>query len=408
MNPLLQFIFAAMKNLFITGICLLTAGTTIAQDTLTNKKGSAYRFTQVYDAEATSVKDQARTGTCWSFSTLSFLESELLRSGKGVHNLSEMYIVRCAYIERAITYIRMNGKHQFDQGGEFHDIPGIVKKYGLLPEEAYPGLNYGEDRHNHNEMVAMLQGMLEKLKDNPQGKLTPSWIKAVTGVVDAYLGAVPEKFSYQGKEYNAKTFAQMMGLNMDDYVYLTSFTHHSLYSNFAIEVPDNWSMQTAHNVSLDEMTSAAEMALKSGYTVAWAADVSEKGFSFRDGLGIVPVNDTLVKKKGEDSKHFNNAGAERSGSAFDSPFPEKTITADIRQKAFDEQSTTDDHGMHIKGLVKDQQGTKYFVVKNSWGTDNYLKGYLYVSEPYFRYKTICIMVHKDAVSKDLKNKLDIE
>jgi bleomycin hydrolase len=379
-----------------------------AQDTLTNKKGSQYRFKKVNDIEATEVKDQCRTGTCWSFSTLSFLESELIRTGKGHHNLSEMYIVRCAYIERAITYIRMGGKHQFDQGGEAHDIPYIVRKYGMLPEEVYKGLEYGEDKHNHNEMVAMLQGMLEKLKDHPQGKLTPSWIKAVTAVVDAYLGEVPSSFSYQGKSYTPQSFAAEMGLNMDDYVMLTSFTHQPIYKPFVVEVPDNWSMQTAYNVSLDELLNSMHHALKNGYTFSWAADVSEKGFSFRDGLGIVPINDTLIKKKGEDSKFFNNAGAARSGSAFDQPYPEKTITPEIRQTAFDEQTTTDDHGMHIKGMVVDQNGISYFITKNSWGVENHLAGYLYVSESYTRYKTISYMVHKDGIPKDLKKKLNIE
>lgn len=367
-----------------------------------------YRFTTVYDAEATSVKDQARTATCWSFSTLSFLESELLRTGKGMHDLSEMYIVRCAYIERAINYIRMNGKHQFDQGGEAHDIPYVAARYGLVPESAYSGKPWGEDKYNHTELVAVLQGMLEKLKNNPQGKLTEAWPDAVRGVLDAYLGAVPEKFTYQGKEFTPKSFAEMLGFRMDDYVFLTSFTHHPFYKPFVIEVPDNWSMQSAWNVTLDELTATIDNGLKNGYTCAWAADVSEKGFSFRDGLAIVPVNDTLIKKKGEDSRYFNDAGAWRSGSAFDQPYPELTIDAAARQKAFDEQSTTDDHGMHIKGLVKDQNGTRYYVVKNSWGTENHTGGYLFVSESYTRYKTISIMVHKDALPSELKKKLGIK
>lgn len=396
-----------MRKLLLPALLCLVFNAN-AQDTITNKKGSLYRFKKVYSAEATTVKDQCRTGTCWSYSTLSFLESELIRKGKGHYNLSEMYIVRCAYIERAITYIRMNGKHQFDQGGEFHDIPYIVGKYGMLPEEIYDGLGYGEEKHNHNEMVAMLQGMLDKLKDKPQGKLTPNWITAVTAVIDSYLGKVPEKFMFKGKEYTPKSFAQMLELNMDDYVFISSFTHQPLYKPFVIEVPDNWSMQSAWNVSLNEMIETMQNGLKKGYTIAWAADVSEKGFSFRDGLGIVPVNDTLIKKKGEDSKHFNDAGAVRSGSAFDQPYPEKNIDAVMRQAAFDEQTTTDDHGMHITGMVTDQKGTNYFVVKNSWGADNHLGGYLYVSEAYTRYKTICIMIHKDALTKELKKKLRIE
>ncbi len=396
-----------MKSVAILLSCL-AAFSLSAQDTLTNKPGSKYRFSKVYSAEATSVKDQCKTGTCWSFSSLSFLESELLRKGKGSHQLSEMWIVRCAYIEKAITYIRMNGRHQFDQGGEFHDIPYIIKKYGIVPNEVYKGLSYGEEKHNHNEMVAMLQGMLEKLKDNPQGTYTTSWVKAVEGVVDAYLGKAPEKFTYQGKEYTPKSWAESLALNMDDYVVITSFTHHDMYRPFAIEVADNWSMQMAYNVPLDEMVGAMNHALEKGYGIAWASDVSEKGFSFYDGLGIVPVEDSMVKQKTRDNKYFNDAGGARSGLGFVKPVPEKVITAETRQEAFDRQTTTDDHGMHITGLLREQNGGNYYVVKNSWGTQNYLQGYLYVSEAYVKYKTICVMVHKDALDKKLKEKLEID
>ena len=396
-----------MKSLFTISalaICLSLN----AQDTLLNRKGSNYRFTALANVEATQVQDQCRTSTCWSYSSLSFVESELLRSGKGYHNLSEMYIVRCAYIEKAITYIRMGGKHQFDEGGEFHDIPTIIKKYGVMPEEAYKGIEYGETRHNHSEMVAMLKGMLDNLKEMPQGKLTPVWTDAIEGVVDAYLGAVPEKFTYQGKEYTPLEFSKSLGLNMDDYVVLTSFTHHEMNKPFVIEVADNWAMASAYNVVLDDMISTMETGLKKGFSFAWAADVSEKGFSFYDGLGIVPQEDSMVQQKSKDSKGFNNPGGERGGYGFANPVAEKNITPELRQKAFDEQTTTDDHGMHITGMVKDQSGKNYYIVKNSWGTSNYLQGYLYVSENYVRYKTICVMVHKDALSKELKKKLDIE
>lgn len=389
-------------------ILVLLSTALTAQDTLTNKPGSRYRFTTANRHAATLVKDQCKTATCWSFSTLSLLESELMRQGKGEHNLSEMYVVRWGYVEKAINYIRMNGKTNFDQGGEAHDIPFIIARYGIVPEEVYNGLNYGTDRHNHDEMLALLQGMMTQLKAQPAGSYSSQWIKAVEGVLDAYLGKIPETFTYRGNTYTPQRFAASLGLNMSDYVALTSFTHHQAYTPFAIEVPDNWSMQTAWNLPLEELVQAVTEALDRGYTVAWAADVSEKGFSFRDALGIVPVNDTLVKKKGEDSRFFNDAGAVRSGSAFDQPYPEKTITPEIRQLAFDQQQTTDDHGMHITGMVRDQNGTRYFIVKNSWGTGNHCGGYLYVSEHYFRYKTISVMLHKDALQKKVKEKLDID
>jgi bleomycin hydrolase len=391
-------------RIIITGLVLFFSSAIYGQDVITNKTGSKYVFNIIYDLAGTAVKDQCKTATCWSFSTLSMLESELIRTGKGIHDLSEMYVVRWGYVEKAINYIRMNGKCNFEQGGEGHDIPYIIGKYGIVPEEVYRGLDYGQSRHNHDEMLALLQGMMEKLKSNPGGTYTKVWIQAVEGVLDAYLGKVPRTFQYKGKEYTPQTFAASLGLNMDDYKALTSFTHHPYNKPFTIEVPDNWSMQQAWNVTPDELTQTTIDALKNGYTVAWAADVSEKGFSFRDGLGIIPVNDTLVKKKGDDSRFFNDAGAMRSGSAFDQPYPEKQITAELRQDEFDRQLTTDDHGMHITGLLTDQNGTLYFKVKNSWGTANHCGGYLYVSEAYFRLKTISIMLHKDAIDKKLKQK----
>jgi bleomycin hydrolase len=388
----------------IPALLAFSLSTLNAQVTLTNKTGSKYIFKSVYDLAGTEVRDQCKTATCWSFSTLSMLESELLRTGKGKHDLSEMYVVRRGYVEKAINYIRMNGKCNFEQGGEGHDIPYLVGKYGIVPEEVYKGLEYGQNRHNHDEMLALLQGMMEKLKANPGGTYSKVWIRAVEGVLDAYLGKVPETFQYRGKEYTPTSFAESLGLKMDDYVALTSFTHHPYYKPFTIEVPDNWSMQQAHNLPLDELTEATVNALKNGYSVAWAADVSEKGFSFRDGLGIVPVNDTLVKKKGDDSRFFNDAGAMRSGSAFDQPYPEKQITPELRQDEFDRQLTTDDHGMHITGMLTDQNGTRYFKVKNSWGSGNYCGGYLYVSEAYFRLKTISVMLHKDGIDKKTMQK----
>ncbi|MFZ9754594.1 MAG: aminopeptidase C [Bacteroidia bacterium] len=375
--------------------------------TLTNKPGSQYAFTEVYNLEETSIKDQCRTGTCWSYSTLSMLESELIRTGNGSHDLSEMYVARCAYIEKAITYVRMGGKHQFDEGGEFHDIPYIIEKYGIVPESAYSGLKHGNTRHNHAEMMAALSAFVQAIAERPAGSLSPDWVLAVERIVDAYLGDVPREFQYQGRSYTPQSFAASLGLNMTDYVAITSFTHHPYYRPFAIEVVDNWSMQTAYNVPLETLISCSKEALKNGYSIAWATDVSEKGFSYRDGLAIVPSHDSMVKKMGDDPKHFNSAGAERISNAFQVPMPEKSINAELRQGAFDRLETTDDHGMHITGLVHEAQSGDYFVVKNSWGEANACGGYLYASEAFFAYKTICIMVHKDALSKALKRDLGL-
>lgn len=378
-----------------------------AQDTLRNKKNGGYMFKVLANNEATIVQNQSRTSTCWSFSSLSFFESELIRMGKGQHNLSEMFVVRNAYLGKADMYVRMNGFHNFGPGGAFHDVPWVIRKYGIMPESAYKGLNYGTDKHNHAEMDAVLKGVVDAVKANPQGKLTTSWKDAFAGAVDAYLGVVPKTFTYENKEYTPVSFAKHLGLNMDDYVSLTSFTHHPFYTQFALEVPDNWAMIQSYNIPLDELENLAINSVMKGYTFAWAADVSEKGFSFKNGVAIVPVHDSLITQVGKDNKAFNDAGAKRTGSAFDQPMNELVITDSIRQIAFDNYQTTDDHGMHATGIVMDQNGKKYFKIKNSWGTDNDCGGYLYCSPSYFRYKTLNIYIHKSALPKDLAKKLNI-
>jgi bleomycin hydrolase len=382
-----------------------------AQDTerVTNKEGSSYEFTVMKNLEATPVQSQGRTGTCWSFSALSFLESELMRMGKGKHELSEMWIARNAYRDKAINYVRMHGTFNFGPGGAFHDIPYVIKKYGIVPATAYEGLNYGSKTHNHAEMDKMLKAMVDVVIKSPQNKrLTPSWIHAVDGVLDAYLGEMPTEFEVDGKKYNGKSYAQELGLNMDDYVVLGSFTHHPYYEQFVLAVPDNWAFGQVYNLPLNELMDVAESAVMNGYSWAWAADVSEKGFSFRDGLAIVPEDESTIRKRGSDNRNFSDAGAEKIGDAFTQPVKEKTITAEMRQLAYDNYETTDDHGMHVTGMVKDQDGTKYFIVKNSWGTGNDCDGYFYASEAYFKYKTMNLMVHKDALPKKLAKKLGIK
>ncbi len=405
-----------MKKYFIwfwIGFTMLTQAQIFGgQKTLTNKEGSTYRFTVVKHLDATPVQNQGRTGTCWSFSSLSFLESELLRKGKPAVNLSEMWIARNAYIGKAVNYLRMDGHNNFGQGGEFHDIPWVMRHYGLVPESAYPGLAYGENRHNHNELYAVLKAQLDALVKQPQGgKLTPSWKKAFTETLDAYLGEVPDNpedftFKVNGKTYTPKTYAAYLGLNPDDYVSVTSFTHHPFYKPFVIEIPDNWSFQSAYNVPLDELLQITENALMKGYTVAWGADVSEPGFSHRNGLAVYPADPRTVSDKNS-NQLFLEINGEKVPNAFMQPVEEIKVTQQMRQDAFDRKLTTDDHGMHIVGIVKDQKGRKYFIVKNSWGNTNYLNGYFFVSYPYFKYKTIMIFLHKDALDKNIKRKLKI-
>ncbi len=396
-------------------ILLLTTLSMLAQDTFTNKEGSQYKFKVIKNNGVTPVENQNQTGTCWDYSALSFLESEILRhTGKTV-DLSEMYVVRNGYVDKAENFIRMNGKANLDQGGEFHDVPLLISKYGIVPESAYTGLNYGADRHNHDEMVAGLKGYIEGVNKKPQGgKLLPNWRKGATEIVDAYLGDLPDDlttftFTSNRTTYNPFTYAQSLGINSDDYISLTSFSHHPYYKSFAVEIPDNWSMQSSYNVPLDELMDAMEYALTNGYTFAWAADVSEEGFSARDALAIVPEDENNIIKTGEDGAFSNYSGVEKKSNAFMQPVKEKNITQEVRQRAFDEQSTTDDHGMHATGMVSDQNGTKYLIIKNSWGTDHNARGgYFYASFPYARYKTIMIQLPKEALSKELKSKLGIK
>ena len=398
----------------LVGILMSASIFATAQDFETNKKGSEYKFKMINDIEATDVQSQGRTGTCWSFSSLSFFESEIIRLGKGKHNLSEMFIARNAYVGKAENYLRMYGTFTFGAGGAFHDIPWVIKRYGIVPEEVYTGLHYGDTIHKHSEMEGILKATVQVLAKKPQnGHLTPVWKKAYTGILDAYLGDLPDdvedfKFTYEGKEYTPKSYTKSLGLNMDDYISLTSYTHHPFYSSFVLEVQDNWAMQSGYNLPLDEFMDVMENAIKDGYSFAWGADVSEKGFNYRAALAILPEDEATIKVKGKDNKHFSDAGADKVSNAFMTPVKERIVTQEERQIAFDNQETTDDHGMHITGLVEDQEGTKYFVVKNSWGKSNECDGYFYASFPYVRYKTMNILIHKDALSKSMKKKLGIK
>jgi bleomycin hydrolase len=376
------------------------------QSVMKNKKDGGYEFTAIKDLEATEVKDQMRTGTCWSFSGMSFFESEVMRISKKKVDLSEMFVVRNTYLDKAEQYVRMHGLINFGQGGAFHDDFNIIKKYGIVPQSVYSGLRAGETKYNHDEMEAVLTAMLKTIVT--QKTLTPFWKDAVKNTVDSYMGTVPTEFEYEGKKYTPQSFTKSLGLDMDDYVVVTSFTHRPFYSKFALEVQDNWAMEGAYNVPLDEMMKILENSIMNGYTVAWASDVSEKGFSYKNGLAIVPLDEEQIQKKGEDNRHFSDAGSTKSGSPFDAPCQEKEITPEMRQKAFDNYETTDDHGMHITGLYKDQTGKKFYKVKNSWGMSNDNQGYFFASEAYIKYKTTNFMVHKDAIPKDIAKKLGLK
>lgn len=404
------------KTIVLIALFVASINITSAQfgysEPASNNEGSEYVFTKIAHLDATPVQSQGYTGTCWSFSALSFFESELIRKGnKNPDLLSEMYVVRKAYESKAEKYIRMDGKINFSEGGAFHDIPYVIRNYGIVPLEVYDGLNYGSDKHNHSELFAVLdgavQGVLTNLKGSRSGTLSTAWKVAINGILDAYLGEDIKEFELNGKKYTPQSYATAIGLNMDDYVSLTSFTNHEMNKECMLEIPDNWAWGTSYNVSMADLFDATEYALKNGYSLAWGADVSEDGFSFRNGLAINPVDASTIEVSGSDNKNFSDAGADKKSNAFMTPVEEVKVTAEIRQEGYDNKTTTDDHGMHIVGLYKDQNGTRYFLVKNSWGTGNYPEGYLYVSESYFNWKTINVYVHKDGLSKEMKKKLGL-
>ncbi len=390
-----------MKKMIVLACCLGIVWSASAQvftnteaKIRTNKKGSQYQFTTVADLATTDVKNQGKSGTCWSYSSNSFVESELLRMGKDKEDLSEMFVVRKVYSAKADNYIRMFGKAQFAEGGEFHDNFWVLKNFGAMPQGAYPGK---QSTFDHTELDAVLKSFMETIvKMGEKGKISSEWRAAYEGIIDAYAGKLPERFEYKGKQYTPKEYAATLGINPDDYIEITSFTHHPFYQPFVLEVPDNWMWATAHNVPLDELQAIADNALKTGYSVAWASDVSEKTFSYGNGIALVPEKD------------WADMSDEEHKTAFDKPNPEKQITAEMRQIGFDNLTTQDDHGMHIVGIVKDQNGTEYYTVKNSWGTSrNDCNGYFYVSKPFFRYKTTSIVVYKDAIPKELAKKMKL-
>jgi len=363
----------------------------------TNKKGGGYTFTISKMIEATPVKNQFKSGTCWVFSTNSFIESEILRLGHGQINLSEMYVVRNMYLQKAEHYLRYQGNTNFGDGGEPHDVINTIRQFGLIPFEVYSGMPAGQNKPVHGEINAVLKSMLDAMLKLHDGALNKNWKAAFTGALDGYFGTPPASFNFQGKTYTPQSFAKSLEINPDDYVEITSFSHHPFYSQFILEVPDNWANGEAYNVPLQDLLRIADNAVNENYSIAWASDVSEKGFSFKNGLAIVP------------QKNYEDMTQAEKDSLFAKPGPEKEINQANRQEAFDNLSTTDDHGMQIVGIANDQTGKRYYLVKNSWGTDkNDLDGYFYCSVPYFLYKTTCIMVNKHALPKDIAEKLGIK
>lgn len=357
---------------------------------------SSYSFVKIIENPATPVKNQSRSGTCWDFAGISFLESELIRKGKGEYDLSEMYVVRQIYPLKAEKYIRYHGSSNFSMGGQAHDVTDAIKLGGIVPEEIYPGVIEGEESHNHRELDAMMKAFCNVIIKKRTGKISDVWQDACNAVLDVYLGEIPESFTFNGKEYTPVSFATELEINPDDYIELTSYSNYPYYKKVILEVPDNWTNSFYYNVPLNDLINVMNYALIHGYTFAWDGHVSGRDFSFDNGVAIIPQNEWKEKSKSEK----DNTGI--------IPEPQKQIDQEIRQKAFDNQTVNDQHLMHVTGLYNDQNGVKYYNTKNSWGTErNDFGGYIKMSEPYMRLKTIAIMIHKDALPPELREKLGL-
>ncbi|MPQ45399.1 aminopeptidase [Marinifilum sp. N1E240] len=372
------------------------------------EKEKSYQFTIEKQLAVTPVKNQHRSGTCWAHGTISFLESELLRLGKGEFDLSEMFIVNRNYHMRAKDYVRFHGSKKFSGGAEGWDVLEVIREFGITPQSKYTGNTIGENMPVHGEMDAVLKAYVGAVVKNRNKKITPVWMKGFDGILDAYLGEIPKTFTYKGTEYTPKSFAKYLDLSMDDYVSIGSYTHHQFYESFIFEGADNWSLGEIYNVPLDDMMTIIDKAIDNGYSMAWVSDVSDPGFSHQKGVSVVPDTDFENMDDSEISKWESMSKDEKSTYGLDFPVPEKEITQEMRQITFDNYELTEDHLMHLVGTAKDQNGTKYYLIKNSWGTErNDHGGFFYASEAWMKYKSISIMLHKDAIPAKIKKKLGL-
>lgn len=368
-------------------------------------------FTIVKENPITSVKDQNRSGTCWAYSTLSYFESEILKNTGKTYDLCESFVANKDYMDRAVQVVRYHGDMQFAQGGSAYDVYYVLKNYGICPENAmpFPGSLYGDSLNNFNEFFSLLEPYVEGIATNKASKISNQWKVGFQGILDAYLGKCPENFTYEGKNYTPKSFASSLGLNMDDYVTITSYTHHPFYSQFVVEVQDNWRNPASYNLPMDEMMQIIDNAVMNGYTVAWGGDVSEPGFT-RDGLAYMIDAKKMQSLQGSDMARWLGLSAAKRRNIIDSlgcNVPEVQPTQEMRQERFDNWELTDDHGMLIYGIAKDQNGKEYYMVKNSWGEAGKYKGTWYMTKTFIAANTMDYMVNKNAIPTNIRKKMGI-
>ncbi|MBP5693803.1 MAG: aminopeptidase [Bacteroidales bacterium] len=389
-------------------VCMASAAS--AQPGVPQKEQrNGFEFTTVKANPITGIRNQGSSGTCWAFSTTSFFESEAIRNGHADTslNLSVMYTVTKNYIEKMRKYIRVDGYLCFAEGGSFEDVSHSFQDYGVVLEKDMPNLLPGEKRINFRELTSISTGLAEGAK-KAGGKVSPRFMEVYNSILETYLGKCPESTTYKGVTYTPKEFVTKgLGLNMNDYVSVTSFTHYPFYTQFAIEVPDNWRWDLSYNVTIDDLIAIMDNAIEKGYTIAWGSDVSETGFT-RDGIGVVPDMEEMQKNfVGSDQARWVGGNNPQARPQINEPVKELAITQEMRQEGYDNKTTTDDHGMQIFGIAKDQKGTKYYMVKNSWGPTGRYKGIWYVSEAFVRYKTMNILVNKNSIPKDIRKKMGI-
>lgn len=402
-----------MKKSLIASLALAVCATAAAvpADSVATDSVKGFQFKDIHTVKTTSVKDQNKSGTCWCFSGTSFFEDEIMRLGGDSLDLSEMFTVYNCYKDKADRYVRYYGQTNFAPGGSLIDVAYVWDRYGAMPETAYNGLGYGEDKHVHGELDGILDAMLKVIVKKPNKKISTAWRNALEGVLDAYLGVIPATFTYNGKTYTPKSFAESLPIKPADYVALSSFTHHPFYSDFVLEVPDNWLSGRYTNLPLNELKAVVDNALANGYPVAWAADVSEGGFKWKEGVALMPKGKDEGDMDGTElSRWVKLSDKERLEDKykFDGPVEEITVTQEMRQDMFDSQETTDDHGMEIVGIAEDQNGNRYYKVKNSWDTNQVYDGFFYVSEPYFLSKTMNVLVNRNAIPKEIAKKMKLK